>query len=129
VFCHARGQDIIPALYTALFPEGPPLPRSNAYWDNLSIGPGATEWLRRVNHAVARIPGTANPTMQGMFYQPRRRLARVFARINPNRDPRRWQLTEWNCRRLSDIIEIDNDWLEEHHGIRLSNTAPVTAIE
>jgi hypothetical protein len=129
VFCHARGEDVIPVLCGALFPAGLSLPQSKSYWDNLSIGPRATEWLRRVNHAVASIPGTANPAARSALYQPRRRLARVFARINPNRDPRLWELTECNRRRLSEVIEIDNAWLEKHHGIRLDDAATVTTTE
>jgi hypothetical protein len=129
VFCHVRGQDIIPVLCGALFPADLPLPRSKSYRDNLSIGPGATEWLRRVNHAIASIPGTTNPTVRGALYQPRRRLARVFAKINPNREPRLWQLTEGNSRRLSEIVAIDNAWLEKHHGIRLSEAEPVITTE
>jgi hypothetical protein len=31
--------------------------------------------------------------------------------------------------RLSEIVEIDNAWLEEHYGIRLSDAAPVTTTE
>jgi hypothetical protein len=129
VFCHARGQDIIPVLCNALFPAGLPLPQSRSYWDNLSIGPGPTEWLRRVNHAIARIPGTANPAVRDVLYQPRRRLARLFARINRNGEPRLWQLTERNSRRLDEIVAIDSAWLEKHHGIRLSDATTVTATE
>jgi hypothetical protein len=129
VFCHARGQDIIPVLCDTLFPADLPLPQSKSYWDNLSIGPGATEWLRRVNHAVASIPGTASPSARDALYQPRRRLARLFARINSNRDPRPWQLTERNCQRLKEIVEIDSAWLEKHHGIRLNDATTVTTTE
>jgi hypothetical protein len=127
VFRHARGQDIIPVLCGALFPADLPVPQSRSYWDNLSIGPGATEWLRRVNRAVAHIPGVASPTMRGMLYQPRRRLARFFAKINPNRDPSLWPLADANYRRLSEIVAIDNAWLEEHHGISLGEAAPQVA--
>jgi len=126
VFCHARGQDIIPILCDALFPGELVLPRSNVYWDNLSIGPGATEWLRRVNHMIARIPGTASPTARDALYQPRRRLARLLARFNRNRDPRLWRLTEQNSRRLSKIVEIDNAWLAQRHGIQLRDAAVTT---
>jgi hypothetical protein len=129
VFCHARGQDIIPVLCGALFSTDLPLPRSKSYWDNPAIGPAATEWLRRVNHAIGRLPGAANPAVRGALYQPRRRLARVLARINSNRDPRLWRLTDRNARRLNEIIAIDNTWLEKHHGIRLSGATTVTATE
>jgi hypothetical protein len=128
VFCHARGKDIIPLLCDALFLGELPLPQSNAYWDNLSIGPGATEWLRRVNHVIAGIPGSGSPAPRSALYEPRRRLARFLARINRNRNPRLWQLTEQNSQRLSEIVEIDNAWLEQHHGIRLRD-AIVTTTE
>jgi hypothetical protein len=122
VFYRAPGQDIIAVLCEVLFSGCLPMPRSKPYWDNASIGPGATEWLRRVNRAIAGIPGTANPKVRSALYQPRRHIARLFARLNANRGPHLWQLTERNDRRLSEIVEIDNAWLERHHNIRLGRT-------
>jgi hypothetical protein len=126
VFRHVGGQDIIPVLSEALFPSSPPPLRIKSYWDNLSIGPRATEWLRQVNRAIAQVPGTSSPAIRRMLYQPRRRLARLFAKLNSDRDNQLWQLSEQNLQRLRDIIDVDNAWLQKCHGIRLDDESQPT---
>jgi hypothetical protein len=117
VFCHSPGHDIIPVLCRALISSEFSPPADKTYWDNLSIGPGGTERLRRVNNAIARVTGTFNPIVGPVLQAPRRGLAEVIRRLN--KESRDWQLSERDLRRLDEIIETDQAWLEEHYGIRL----------
>jgi len=120
VFRHRRGQDIVPVLCAALIGTGLP-PPAGVYWENISIGPGATERLRRVNAIVASLPLTSWTRVRSALYEPRRALARWFAKGNPGRGPHPWQLSESNERRLAAIATADDAWLFEHFGIRLSD--------
>lgn len=121
VFRHTRGIDIVPVLGEALISPELPVSRAPPYWENISIGPGATEWLRRVNAAVNRIPGLSRPAARLALREPRRALARLFARLNPNRDPAGWRLSDANLRRLNKIVAADAAWLADRYGVRLED--------
>ena len=119
IFRHVRGVDMVPVLTNALIaPDLPAVDRS-AYWDNLSIGPRATEWLRRVNAAVACIPGGSGPSVRRALRRPRRGVARLLAVLS-DRDKGCWQLSPYNAARLAAIAETDDKWLATRYGAALS---------
>jgi len=126
VLRHVRGLDIVSVLSAALISPELPVPQTHPYWDNISIGPLATEKLRRVNAAVACIPGLSRPTALRVLRDPRRALARLFARRNSNRDPGNWHLSEANSRRLDEIVEADAAWLADRYGVQLEGRVQPT---
>jgi hypothetical protein len=123
VFRHSRGQDIVPVLCAALIAADMPLTPARRYWDNLSIGSRATEWLRRANRAVNRLPGTSHPTIRAAMRGPRRGLARLLAKLAVRDDKSGWRLGECNERRLTEIAAADDAWLQRHYGIALGGDA------
>ncbi|HWB47703.1 MAG TPA: hypothetical protein VG651_01220 [Stellaceae bacterium] len=123
VFRHARGQDIIPVLAAGLISPDIPMGESGRYWDNLSMGPTATERLRRINSAVNGIPGASAPAIRRALRGPRRNLARLLARLAGTNDKGRPSLSTRNERRLADIAEADDAWLERRYGIRPGEAA------
>jgi hypothetical protein len=131
VFRHSSGQDIIPVLCAALIAADLPLSDTRAYWDNLSIGPRATEWLRRTNRAVNRLPAASHPTMRLALRGTRRDLARILANLAGGADKRRWRLSERDDQRLGEIAKADNAWLERRYGIRLEDASgqPIIATQ
>jgi hypothetical protein len=123
VFCHTRGQDIIPVLCAGLIADLPTTP-ARRYWDNLSVGPRATEWLRRANRGVNRLPGASHPAIRAVMRGPRRDLARLLTKLSGREDKRGWRLDERNERRLKEIAIADDAWLRQHYGISLGDEAP-----
>jgi hypothetical protein len=124
VLCHARGQNIIPILCAALIAADLPPSPARRYWDNLSIGPRATEWLRRANRGVNCLPGAAHPAIRAALRGPRRDVARLLAKLAGREDTRGWRLDERNERRLQEIAAADDAWLRQHYGIALGGEAP-----
>jgi hypothetical protein len=121
VFRHTPGQDIVRVLCEALIAPDLPASAAGAYWDNLSIGAEATEWLRRVNRVANRLPGASHPWMRLALRGPRRNMARAFAKLKGADDKRRWHLNSQQTARLNEIAERDSDWLKRHYDIRLTD--------
>jgi hypothetical protein len=130
VFRHARGLDIVPVLCAALITDLP-VTQAHRYWDNLSMGPRATEWLRRTNRTLNRLPGASHPVIRAGLRGPRRDLARFLAKLAGHGDKGGWRLDARNERRLAEIAAADDAWLQRHYGIALSDAPPpaVTASE
>lgn len=124
VLRHSRGRDMIPVLCAALIAADFPLNDSRGYWDNLSVGPRATEWLRRINRAINRLPGASHPAMRAAMRGPRRDLARFLAKLAGQDDKTGWRLGERDERRLNEIAAADDAWLQRHYGIALHDEAP-----
>jgi hypothetical protein len=118
VLCHLPDQDIVRVLCHALISPDPVLVALDSRRENQSIGPAATEWLRRANHAFGRVPKTWLPAFQTALGAPRRGFVCLARKLSP--EAQSWQLSERNRRRLSEIAAADNDWLQSHYGLRLS---------
>jgi len=127
VFCHSRGQDVVPILCRAVISPDFIAPANRAYWDNLSTGPAVTEWLRRANGLVARLPGMSRPAVRQHLRAPRRTLARLLSMFV--RDQLPWSLSEHDAARLAEIEAIDAAWLFEHYGICLGDYPQSAAIK
>src|SRR5262249_4525172 len=102
VLRHARGLDIVPALCAALIADLP-VTQTRRYWDNLSMGPRVTEWLRRTNRTMNRLPGASHPAIRAALRGPRRDLARFLATLARRGDDGSWRLDARNERRLAEI--------------------------
>jgi hypothetical protein len=123
VFRHVPGHDIVPALCAALIADLP-VTQASRYWDNLSMGPRATEWLRRGNRTVNALPGAAHPAIRAALRGARRDLARFFAKLAGRDDKGGWRLDAGNEQRLAEIAAADDAWLQRQYGIGLSDSAP-----
>ena len=123
VFRHASGLDIVPVLCAALIADLP-VTQASRYWDNLSMGPRATEWLRRANRTVNGLPGASHPAIRAALRGPRRDLAKCLAKLAGRDDKGGWRLDAQNERRLAEIAAADDAWLQRHYGIGLSDSAP-----
>lgn len=123
VFRHARGLDIVPVLCAALIADLP-VTQARRYWDNLSMGPRATDWLRRTNRTVNRLPGASHPAMRAALRGPRRDLARFLAKLAGRDDKGGWRLDARNEQRLAEIAAADDAWLQRCYGIGLSDSGP-----
>jgi hypothetical protein len=118
VLCYSADHDIVPVLCSALISPDLAFHAAKADREHLSIGPGVTEWLRRANSAIGRIPGAAHPAIQKALRAPRRGLVGLARKLD--RDTRPWQLSERNWQRLNEIAAFDNDWLKTRYGIQLA---------
>ena len=120
LFGYAPEHDIVPVLCEALISPKLALQFGQSRWENRSIGPEATEWLRRVNGMIGRIPGTRNVTVRRALAAPRRGFVKLARKLN--RDAPRWQLSERDARRLDEIAAADREWLRTRYGIQLPSS-------
>lgn len=121
VLCYLPDRDIVPALCNALITPDPALLVFNCRRENQSIGPSATEWLRRANSVIRRVPKSSLPVFQTALGVPRRGFVCLARRLEP--DLQGWQLSEQDLQRLNEIATADNDWLQSRYGIRLPAVA------
>jgi len=117
---HRRGIDMVPILCQALVADDFPTVPGKTYWDNPSLGPRATEWLRRVNAQLGT--GSSNPIAWTILREVRRCLARWLALLEPADARRQWGLSARNQARLDEIAANDDLWLAQHYGIRPTAT-------
>jgi hypothetical protein len=117
---HQRGEDMIPVLCRALVADDFPTSSGRTYWDNPSLGPQATEWLRRINAWVGS--GSSSLFAWLVLRKVRRGIARMLALLEGTHGRHQWQLSARNQARLDDIVATDDRWLEQHYGIRLGST-------
>jgi hypothetical protein len=124
VLCHLPDEDIVPVLCNALISPDPALLALDSRRENQSLGPSATEWLRRANSVIRRVPKTRLPAFQTALGAPRRGFVCLARKLEP--DAQGWQLSERSLQRLNEIATADNDWLQSNYGVRLpvpSNSA------
>ncbi|HEU0215160.1 MAG TPA: hypothetical protein VFQ90_00765 [Stellaceae bacterium] len=117
VLCYLPDRDVVPVLCNALIASDPALLALDSCRENRSIGPSATEWLRRANSLIRRMPKSALPAFQTALGLPRRGFVCLARKLD--RDAQGWQLSEQNLQRLNEIAAADNDWLQSRYGVRL----------
>ena len=117
VLCYLPDHDIVPALCNALIAPDPALLALNSRRENRSIGPSATEWLRRANSVIRRVPKSSFSAFQTALSAPRRGFVCLARKLDP--DAQGWQLSERDLQRLNEIATADNEWLQAHYGICL----------
>ena len=117
VLCYLPDRDIVPVLCNALIAADPALLTLDSCRENRSIGPSATEWLRRANSLISRMPRSSLPAFQTALGAPRRGFVSLARKLDP--DAQGWRLSEQNRQRLNEIAAADNDWLQSHYGVRL----------
>lgn len=117
VLCYLPDHDIVPVLCNALIAPDPALLALNSRRENQSIGPSATELLRRANSVIRRVPKSSLPAFQTALGVPRRGFVCLARKLDP--DAQGWQLSEQDLQRLNEIAAADNEWLQAHYGIRL----------
>jgi hypothetical protein len=120
VLCYLPDEDIVSVLCNALISTDPALVELDSRWENRSIGPTATKWLRRANSVISRVLQTRLPALRDVLAVPRRGF--VFLARKLATDAQGWHLSEQNLRRLNAIAAADNDWLQSHYSVRLSAT-------
>ncbi|HWB47913.1 MAG TPA: hypothetical protein VG651_02290 [Stellaceae bacterium] len=117
VLCYVPGRDIVPVLCKALIASDPALLALDSRRENRSIGPSATEWLRRANSVFGRVMKSSLPAVQTALGVPRRGFVGLARKLDPG--AKGWELSEQDQQRLSQLAAADNDWLQSHYGVRL----------
>lgn len=124
VFCLPSSADVVPILADALIAPGVAMPNTASRRRNVSAEHQATEYLRRINAKLVRVPGFARPAVRRSLIGPRRVAARILTRLGSTDDSRRLILGEDNARRLREISAFDAAWLKERYGVDLAIASP-----
>src|SRR5579872_295090 len=123
VHAYRPGADIVPRLCAALIPQAERLPAMPHYWENRSPGAGAIELLRRANAVFynrthKKVAGDYSKWQMLRYAHTGLRTLIAITAGNWRQDALR--LSERALRRLKDITDVDNPWLQSRYGIRLS---------
>jgi hypothetical protein len=123
VFCLPSSADVVPILADALIAPGVAMPGIASRRRNVSAEHRATEYLRRVNAGLVRLPGFSRPAVRRSLIGPRRMAARLLTGLGSADDSRRLTLGDANARRLQEISAFDAAWLKERYGVDLAITS------